>query len=210
MEANETLPEALCGMVHAVWSICDWRGLGCIGASMSIDDNGNVHAALPDEAHIDGWMPKLIEMMRSQISAAYNLNKGIVRATGTLENWLGWIEASINTKFSDAQRNQWVNIIQHYLSDLDHEKETINEGGFIIRIVEWLTKVLQWRWYNEVYGNEHFSADDVQPLYRNISSENAVKYRRPRVPPMMSLLPVPSVLPFHTVSQDAYYCRRSP
>lgn len=209
MESNETLPEALCGMVHAVWSICDWRGLGRIGSSMSIDDNGNVHAALSDEAHIDGWMPKLIEIVRSQISAAYNLNKGIVRATGTLDNWLGWIEASINTKFSDAQRNQWVNIVQHYLSDVDHEKEAINEGGFIIRIVEWLTKVLQWRWYNEVYESEHCSADNIQPLYRNISSEHAVKYRRPRVPPMMSLLPVPSVLPFHTVSHEPYH-RRSP
>lgn len=200
VQVNDNLPEALCGMVHAVWSVCDWRGMGRINNIMSIDFQGKTHSPL-DEMSVDGWMPKLVETTRKQISEAYKLNRGIIRTTGTLEDWLGWIESSINIDLTLAQKTHWNSILQRYFSDLDHERDTVNEGGFMIRIVEWLTKVLQWRWYSEVYGDgNQLPLETVRPLYDNVSAEHKDKYRRPRVSSAMSLLALPSVLPFHTVS----------
>ncbi|KAI5124687.1 hypothetical protein M0805_004295 [Coniferiporia weirii] len=201
VKINGDLPEALCGLVHAAWSVCDWRGFGRIESGLTIDDVGNLVVNTTDDtsgSYESGWMPKLIHITQMQLSEAYQLNINLVKTTGRMEDWLSWIEGSTNNELSPAQKSRWVAVLREFYSDIGHKRQNINECGFIIRVVEWLMRHLQWRWYNEAFGISIFSQGKLKPLFLEISAETTNKFSRPRLPPSMVLQATPSVLPFHT------------
>lgn len=190
-------------MVHATSSVCDWRGLGSIRPGIVIDYDGKIHWQ-SDESQV-GSMPRLLQITDKQIASAYEINIGAVRAIGNLDEWLVWIEASLNARLPSTLRDRLTTLLHCYLADPDHTADQINEGGFVIRMVEWLTKIIQWRWFTETYGQSS-EAGPESPVYTNISETSRRRFRRPRIPPALMMQPIPSVLPFHTVKSRALSC----
>ena len=197
------MPEALCGLVHASWSTADWRGFGFINEDSYIDDDGNLcHAASIEDAiaqqNTQSWPSLLSDASQKQLHTSYRQNHGIVRSMGTLEDWLSWIEESTRTKMDEGRRYQWTSEILPYYSDREAADgafmESLNEGGFVIRIVEWLIRHLQWRWYVEQYGQIEATRERVSPTHVDPHS-----YSRPHIPSSLTMQVAPSVLPFHTV-----------
>lgn len=191
------LPEALCGLVHASWSIAEWRGFGFIDTDLYINDDGNTcdaddmkHTITQQGSH--SWLSLLSELVQKQLDTAYRQNHGVVRSMGTLDDWLSWIEESTRTKMHEGQRYQWTSEILPYFSD--REAEGLNEGGLIIRIIEWLSRHLQWRWYIEQYGRIDYASERVSP--KQIDSHS---YLRPHIPASLAMQTAPSILPFHAV-----------
>lgn len=50
--ADPTLPEAVCGLVNSLSSICDWHGRGAVAGEVGVDDGGFVIP--PGAAPADG------------------------------------------------------------------------------------------------------------------------------------------------------------
>ncbi|KAL5495255.1 hypothetical protein ACEPAI_718 [Sanghuangporus weigelae] len=198
---NSELPEALCGLAHAAWSICDWRGFGHTDPKVVIDTNGNfLSSEDPGSTRETGLMPKLILMTQRQLSAAYEQNVGLVKTIGSLEHWIAWIEESVNTNLSDEQRRRWISYLQPFFDNPEKRvsREGLNEGSFVIRVIEWLTRHLQWRWFIDTFGGTAFASQKLPVLDVNAIRHTGNIYNRPQLPPSASLPLMPSVLPFHT------------
>ena len=73
---------------------------------------------------------------------------------GTIDDWISWIEESTRTKLCGDYRDQWTSTLAPFFRDRERNErmEYVNEGGFVIRMVEWLIRHLQWRWYIEQFG----------------------------------------------------------
>lgn len=199
VEANPDLPEAVCGLANALSAVCDWRGRGGEASDLVIDYDGNIRTSASTLTVSDGWMPKLLQIVRKQLSAAYSFNVGIVQSIGTCEDWLDWIERTVGGELSPIQRKRWEATLQLSYTSIDRRQENINEGGFVVRVVEWLMRVLQRRWYIEVYGQNAYSANYVSPIHGKISPKDRAIFRRPQLPASVASPTLPSVLPFHTV-----------
>ncbi|OCB91876.1 TPR-like protein [Sanghuangporus baumii] len=194
---NSELPEALCGLAHTAWSICDWRGFGHTDPKVAIDTNGNLDRGSTRET---GLMPKLILMTQRQLSAAYEQNVGLVKTIGSMEHWIAWIEESVDMNLSDEQRRRWISYLQPFFDNPEERvsREGLNEGSFVIRVVEWLTRHLQWRWFIDAFGSTAFQSQKLPVLDMNAIRHTGNIYNRPQLPPSASLPLMPSVLPFHT------------
>lgn len=198
MEVNSELPEAICGLVHAAWSVCDWRGFGYIEEGISLDDMGNIVQEDVERHTKVGWMPQMLSVTEKQLASVYDMNIGVIKTVGQLKDWLSWIEASIGLEISTDARKHWTKIMQDFFEGLEAKKrQNVNEGGFILRIVEWIIRHLQWRWYTELYGQTIWAQHSISPLAD--VSQWKEKYTRPRLPSTLASLQVTSVLPFHTV-----------
>ncbi|EJD03950.1 TPR-like protein [Fomitiporia mediterranea MF3/22] len=197
LEVNDDLPEALCGLAHAAWSICDWRGAGPVDVDAAIDADGNMRprgSATPEM----GWMLQLIQTTRKQLAAAYQQNVGVVKSIGLLQDWIAWIEESINEKLLPQQRDRWLSLLQPFFNSTNDDRDILNEGSFTIRMVEWLTRHIQWRWYIDAFGNVTSAHHKPDMLSAEAIQESGNTYSRPHLPPFMTLQSIPSVLPFHT------------
>lgn len=152
-----------------------------------------------------GLMSKLILMTQRQLSAAYNQNVRLVKVTGSMEHWIAWIEESINMKLPEEQHDRWISYLRPFFDDpeVGNPREGIDEGSFVVRAVEWLTRHLQWRWYVDAFGDAAFTNRKLPALDRNAIQRAGNTYNRPHLPPSASIPLTPSVLPFHTVG-DSY------
>lgn len=198
LEVNDQLPEALCGLVHAAWSVCDWRGFGYIEEGVCLDELGNIVREDIEREMRVGWMPRMLEATEKQLESIYEINIGVIKTVGQLQDWLSWIESSIGIEISSDAREHWRKLLRGIFDGLDSEqRKNINEGGTIIRMVEWLMRHLQWRWYIELYGQIIYSQESIQPLVD--VSQWKDRFVRPRLPSSLAAMRVTSVLPFHTV-----------
>jgi hypothetical protein len=104
----------------------------------------------------------------------------------------------MHLKFIDLQScRRWDKLFRRFYTDFNREENAVNEIGFVIRLVEVMNRVLQRRWYNDAHGGAQ----------RHWSEKTVVSpgYRRARLPGSLEPPPVPSVLPFHTVSTTPIY-----
>ncbi|KDQ07686.1 glycosyltransferase family 41 protein [Botryobasidium botryosum FD-172 SS1] len=196
--ANPNFADAICGLVSALGAVCDWRGRGSVNADQHLDLQGRL---LPkSDATYIGWIDRLVGVCEKQIAAGYVYNVGAVRSHSTLEGWMALIQQCIGPSLSEGQRSRWVSHLRRFYSDFDRTEARVNEGGFIIRLVERLTRAVQQRWYIEVYGQKLHSDGGhiIVPIFNDVSAEAAAEYRRPTIPASMAIAPALSVLPFHT------------
>lgn len=111
---------------------------------------------------------------------------------------MDWIQNALGFGVSPAEIKRCSDLLDEYY-DVNSDSTTKNEGGFVIRMIEWLAKALQWRWYFDAYSQLTRSNTPLEPLYKRVTSEQATKYRRPQIPATMSVQSAVSILPFHTV-----------
>lgn len=101
-------------------------------------------------------------------------------------------------------------MLQRFFNPFDREEKKVNEGGVIIKLMEFVIRITQRRWYIDAYGQVEYvkqGAGAEVPVYERLSEFELQKYKRPRIP-AMGTPPVPSVLPFHTVYFLSFYERR--
>lgn len=180
-------------------SVCDWRGRGGVPSeTFAADKNGKIHRFQQDEKlDMPGLMTKLVDNCESQLASVYSQNIGVIRFTQTLDGWLELIEDVIGHPLSVSDRERWTNRFAPFYTDFDRQKYQVNEGGFAIRLADWMTRRIQRKWYLELYGKA-IQSDNMLPPPSLENTEHS--YRRPALPPAnMGAPPTPSILPFHTV-----------
>ena len=197
---NPHLPEATCGLINSLNAVCDWRGRGKVAfETLTIDEDGNISENIADEeVRFPGWMTKLVETCERQLISVYSQNVGVLRATRPLEEWLDLVEVVIGSSLSTDERSRWIAHFAPFYTDFSRPERRVNEGGFIIRFIEWTQRRLQRRWYLETYGRVLASAHLVVSPLPLVDVH--LSFMRPILPSSIAIPPVPSVLPFHTVS----------
>lgn len=192
---NPTFPEAICGLVNALGGVCDWLGRGGVNEPWTVDNSGNIVAApLPDRPGAvarSGYLGQISELVAKQLNDGQQYGAGVVAASGGLEDWLTVISQSIYnlpTEAIGAAADTWAFRISSLLSVSDRADWPINEGGFVIRLIERLMRRIQRRWYLTSYGKVESSTIALPRIA--VSETDIATYRRPVVPPS---LPAPTV-----------------
>lgn len=199
--ANPQLPEATCGLVSSLNAICDWRGRGkAIRETLAIDEEGNIYGDIQSgHDSYQGYIAMIADTCKKQLSHVYTQNVGAIRAARPLDGWLELVESAIGKPLSEDERGRWTAHFSPFYTDFSRPDRCVNEGGFAIRFIEWVHRRLQRRWYLDTYGKALRSEDILDSP--SPSSGNHSPFVRPNLPLSIWAPSVPSVLPFHTVSQ---------
>lgn len=143
-----------------------------------------------------GYMGQISDLVSKQLQDGLGYGAGTMRSLGSTDDWLVAImQAIYNRKPQDLPQvaATWARRLQFVLSDLSLEqrkKYCINEGGFLIRLIERVTRRTQRRWYLDVYGPILGLPDES--VNRIVPSRDDMdKYRRIIVPPSLPICPVP-------------------
>lgn len=181
VEVNPNFPEALCGLVNALLAICDWDEV--YGQS----DEGK-----------EGFMARVVALLERQLDEGSLYGVGSLCSDRSPEEWANLIVRMTGRK-SVEQKQAYIDRIQMISVmgiDGDREKQKINEGSFVIRLVERIIRRTQREWYLDVYGNQIQSERALQRIVPQ--QADAQKYRRVSLPSCLGTPAVPTVLPFHT------------
>lgn len=177
-------------------SICDWRGRGSYLDEFGIDVQGYVlPPSSPNHAHNQGYIKKMIDICEDQLQVAYSQNTHAVSAMKTLDEWLESLQLVFGRPLRKQEFDHWARLFGQFYGPMKQTERQINEGGFIIRFIDWIQPRLQRRWYIKVYGKAFSAHQDTRTdpqSYGNV-------FLRPALPRGMTPPTVPSVLPFHTV-----------
>ncbi|KAI5478980.1 polypeptide N-acetylglucosaminyltransferase, glycosyltransferase family 41 protein [Pseudohyphozyma bogoriensis] len=201
VELNPDFPEAICGLVNALGGVCDWVGRGGAGeCDWVVDNQGNMTtpARVGGRLERSGYLGRISTLIGKQLREGLAYGSGIVRQSGTLEQWLAVVSMSIyglTPADIGPAADPWIFRLRFLLSDFDRQAVGVNEGGFVIRLTERLMKRIQRRWYLTVYGAALVGTADTQRIIVDPSS--ATNYRRPFLPPALPIVTVPTILPFH-------------
>ena len=175
VKSNPEFAEAVCGLLTALNTVCDWRGRG---------------GAFLESGHLDRWHVnddgRLVDAQAYR--KASGLTKRVVDIVGQqLQEASYW---GYNVLQEDVVR-----AIAHQLSDLvDIAMDDVCswlrrwrgkswEGSRLLRLVERATRVMLRDWYHQL------GSPNTARLRR---------YTRLRLPANLAVPPAPTVLPFHT------------
>lgn len=174
VEANPHFPEALCGLVNALLAVCDWGDV--------YRDTPSPHAAAPA-----GWMRDVTSIVARQLDAGARYGRGAFRAHGPLERWVDAILGALGDA-RDEQRARWTAKLRPFYAEEGAGRPAahVNEGGFLLRIMERLMRRTQHRWYHDLYTRRTATEGDTRA------------YERLALPPCLPIPSIPTVLPFHT------------
>lgn len=189
---NPNLFEATCGLLNSLCSICDWRGRGAVPHEVGVDDDGALVS--PSESGTPGWITKMVDICMQQIALGYTQIVGIIDRSSDVDGWLQALQAVQGRPLREDEKARWRACLARYYSNEDRAMSGVNEVGFIIRFIDWVQPRLQRRWYLRLYGKALRSEQPVSPL-----EDLSAHFLRPVLPANLTIPPVPSVLPFHTV-----------
>ena len=142
-----------------------------------------------------GYMGQINDLVDKQLRDGLAYGIGSMRQMGSHNDWLAIITQAIYDQPPAAVGEAvqaWVSRLQFILSDIseqDHKDYCINEGGFLIRLVERLTRRIQRRWYLSVYGTRIVAATSTARIIP--TPNDAITYRRPPLPPSLPPISVP-------------------
>lgn len=203
VEVNANFVDAVCGLVNALGGVCDWRGRGSVGDEHGVDQVGHFLPTTGDTKTCTGWIGRVVEIVEKQ------LNEGIIWGAGVLkfkqENGLHYLENLVDSAVQslghmDATSKAHTKkmILKRAVAIMASPSGKINEGSWIIRLIERTIRRTQRSWYIATYGTaiNADSLSNASPII--VSSISAQKYKRPTIPSILPTPTVPTVLPFHT------------
>lgn len=201
VEVNPNFAEAVCGLVNALGGVCDWRARGGVGSPEAVDAQGKLvlmRESSPGARLKSGWMGKVVDIVNKQLNEGASFGFALVANTGGIDKWIPFI-LEILPKAESAVWTQrlmvWVNRAAAATAKTKSQSR-INEGGWIIRLIERLMRRVQRQWYLDTYGPLE---ESLQLLPRIQPDPNSLqKYKRPLLPTSLPQPAVPTVLPFHT------------
>ncbi|PKK50987.1 hypothetical protein CI102_3618 [Trichoderma harzianum] len=176
VEANPEFAEAVCGLLTALNSVCDWRGRG--GALLElgkydrwhVDDKGTL-VDVQTAMHGSGLTQRVIDIISHQLGDASHWGRNILQqpTIHALAQQLGDFcrtpGFSLELAISAWAGEPW-------------------EGSRLVRLVERAARVILWNWYHDKYVAKR----EVTPS----------RYLRPQLPSSLTIPSAPTVLPFHT------------
>ncbi|MCO5563109.1 hypothetical protein L7F22_016745 [Adiantum nelumboides] len=175
VKVNPNFPEALCGLVNALLAICDWSEV------YEDDDDGR-----------RGFMNSVRELLEKQLEDGALYGARALSVEGRIEDWVELVVKSTGDTRAEYRAYLRAKFGFFYNDQLDRKALKINEGSFVIRLVERLLRRSQRRWYVDEYvlGNR---TGRIEPMRTDVQ-------RYPRIPlPSCLVAPtVPTILPFHT------------
>ncbi|KAG6907659.1 hypothetical protein DXG01_007863 [Tephrocybe rancida] len=187
-------PDTTCGLASTLSAVCDWRGRGWLETEVEM-----VRAPHIESLHVraePGWIHDLAATCNAQLESAYVQNIGLLRRINSLGDWLRKVQSVHHDQpFSQEQMRRWERCLNQFFTEFDRARSRVNEGGFVIRLVEWLSRGLQRKWYIE----EHGTLLQSERLTSRQSLEWRGRYERPFIP-SVGHFPVPALQPFHTFS----------
>ncbi|KAK0529852.1 hypothetical protein OC834_003515 [Tilletia horrida] len=183
VEVNPDFPEALCGLVNALLAVCDWR---------------EVYSEDPKWA---GWMARVSDLVTKQLGEGALYGAGALQAEGRLSDWVEMV-TRLSGDVRPEARQALTQRLSAFFGPLDRAANSINEGSFVIRLIERLMRASQRRWYHERHGKAVYASADAarQPKahFARVTAKEAQVYARPMLPASLVTPAVPTVLPFHT------------
>ncbi|GAA5914406.1 hypothetical protein JCM6882_008223 [Rhodosporidiobolus microsporus] len=203
VKLNPNFPEAVCGLVNALGGVCDWAGRGGVGEEWIVDANKVLLRVTPQAGRSlprEGYMAQISDLVGRQLQDGHSYGIGSLRSCGNFQDWMNLIALAIyGTVNPPPQAMQpWIARLQFLLGEFDRQSSHVNEGGFLIRLVERLMRRIQRRWYLTEFGaTTYVESGGQEPNKITPSQADLVKYRRPPLPPSLPPIPVPTVLPFH-------------
>ena len=200
MEVNPSFPEAVCGLANALGAVCDWRDRGGLDSSPRVDESGRL-VNVADNSPQSGWIGKVDKICTEQLQQASTWGAGVMQAHAPLGQWMQMIEESVGG-MENRQRERWEQFCSRFFEVADRSG-SLNEGAFIVRLIEELTRFNQRKWYIETYGPVLQSEQTFPLISENITVDAGSRYRRPSIPTALGPVILPSVLPFHTVKSFA-------
>lgn len=192
--------------MNALGGICDWQGRGGVGDGVVVDNDGRLTVPIgtgliPPQVQRSGYMGKISELIAKQLQDGATYGVGSITSVGSMEAWLEIISQAIYGLSADQigdAADTWRLRLEPFMTGHDHLEPSVNEGGFLIRLVERLMRRIQRRWYILVYGEtSQVSTVEIPPRIV-VTAGDETQYRRPLLPASLSTPPVPTVLPFHT------------
>ncbi|CAO1627817.1 unnamed protein product [Parajaminaea phylloscopi] len=183
LAANPTaqMPEAMCGLLNGLLSLSDWRD------------------AFSNDPAKPGLLYQTAQLVEKQLTDGAQYGRGAIQAAGPITYWLQQIAVATGDR-TEEDLAAWAKQLKPFYQPLDREALRINEGGFVIRLVEQLHKRSQRKWYRDNYGKEMTSTTGIEmPRIRPTQSDSA-RYPTVKLPAALVAPSVPTVLPFHTFS----------
>ncbi|ETR99434.1 TPR-like protein [Trichoderma reesei RUT C-30] len=176
VDSNPDFAEAVCGLLTALNSVCDWRGRG--GALLEsgkydrwhVDDEGTL-VDVRTAMHGSGLTQRVIGIISQQLDDASQWGRGILQQP-TIHGLVEQLqEFCHNPKFD----------LENAIRAWAHKSW---EGSRLVRLVERATRVILWKWYHD----RHVAQRKATPS----------QYYRPQLPSSLTIPSAPTVLPFHT------------
>lgn len=175
VNSNPGFAEAVCGLLTALNSVCNWRGRGGVVLASGkydrwhVDDEGKL-LDVRASGRGSGLTKRVVDIVAQQLRDAsgwgrHTLQEPVVCA---LAQQLQHLCEGMSPQLDDAIR-QWAGKPW--------------EGSRSLRLVERATRVIMRRWYLDLYIS---------------GRESESPYLRPRLPPSLTVPTAPTVLPFHT------------
>ncbi|POR33475.1 UDP-N-acetylglucosamine--peptide N-acetylglucosaminyltransferase SEC [Tolypocladium paradoxum] len=175
VNSNPGFAEAVCGLLTALNSVCNWRGRGGVMLASGKYDRWHVD----DEG-------KLLDVRAS--GRGSGLTKRVVDIVAQqLKDASGWGRHTVQEPVVCALAQQLQHVCEETSLELDGAIRQWAgkpwEGSRLLRLVERATRVIMRRWYLDLYVS---------------GRESESPYLRPRLPPSLTVPTAPTVLPFHT------------
>lgn len=178
VRSNPEFAEAVCGLSTALNSVCDWRGRGGVllqGGKYDrwhVDETGMFFDATKQDQG-SGLTKKVVDIVSRQLADASTWGFGVLQ-----ENDIPVLAAQLHG--ADVQS---ANADLDFMSKLRSWSKKPWEGSRLLRLVERATRASMRRWYCDKY-------------VRGATVMSA--YKRPQLPPSLTVPAAPTVLPFHT------------
>lgn len=202
---NPNFPEAVCGLVNALGGVCDWAGRGGVGEEWLVSEDNRLEYVprQPDgQLARAGYMSQISSLVQKQLYDGYAYGVGALSFYGGAKEWLELVSFALlgapSTQMTAEMRELWTTRFNRLLAVKDRRRALFNEGGYLIRLIERLSRRTQRRWYLTAYGQTlAYEPGQVVPARVKPTREDVDLYRRIPLPPSLPPIPVPTVLPFH-------------
>jgi len=163
--------------------------------------DGNKHLVRAGQGQSrTGYMAQISDLVAKQLKDGLSYGQGSLRSYGGIKEWLSIISHALYDlppeRVGEAMKI-WEIRLTSLFSQVEQAAGSINEGGYLIRLVERLMRRIQRRWYLSTYGPSTYAQQGTSPPRITPTQEDVSRYRRPVLPPSLPPIPVPTVLPFH-------------
>ncbi|KAF4121769.1 UDP-N-acetylglucosaminyltransferase [Geosmithia morbida] len=173
VKSNPDFAEAVCGLLTALNSVCDWRGRGGVILDSGrldrwhVDDDGALVDAQGSRTG-RGLTQRVVNIVHHQLQEASRWGFNILQ-----EDFIYAVAQQLSESCDVSADN--------IAEQLRRWKGKPWEGSRFVRLAERATRVMLWKWYRCTRSDSAHS-----------------QYRRLQLPASLTMPSAPTVLPFHT------------
>lgn len=187
LSINPHLPEAICGLMSSLSSICDWRGMGCLQPQVDVYTTENICSS-----GCAGYLCRSVHICDNQLRVAYREN---TRISLDIPELLQVVAYAWGRNLRAAETQHWEALFSTFSNSPDDRGHCTNKGGSLLRFMNWVLPRLQRRWYVMIHGKAHMVNHEVL-----VNSDPPSRiFNLLAIPRAMTAPSIPAILPFHTV-----------